>query len=231
MKSYTTIFFDLDQTLWDFETNSREAMLELAAKYDFEALGISSFELFMSEYIHINEKMWEEYRKELIDMKTLRYGRFERAFKLFNVTDTALTAQIANDYLASAPYKTNMFPHALEVLSYLSNKYPLHIITNGFEDVQLVKIKNCGIESFFTSITTSENTGFKKPDIRVFEHALGKANAKASESIMIGDCLDADIGGARNAGIDQVYFNPKRTPHSETITHEISSLKELTKLL
>lgn len=231
MKSYKTIFFDLDHTLWDFETNSTEALVEIADKYDFKAIGIPSIELFLQTYFHINEKMWEDYRKGLIDMPTLRYGRFQKALSHFNIFDKALSQSIANDYISTAPYKTNLFPHTKEVLTYLSGKYPIHIITNGFQDVQLVKIKNCGIEHFFTHVITSEKTGFKKPDIRVFEHALITADTTAAESIMIGDCLDADIGGARNAGIDQVYFNPKGYKHAEKMTHEINSLKELITIL
>jgi putative hydrolase of the HAD superfamily len=228
---YKNIFFDLDQTLWDFETNSRETLLELADKYKFTAIGIDSFDAFLTVYLEINEKMWEQHRKGLVDKHTLRYGRFEQTLEKFDITDKQLAHNIANDYTGTAPYKTNMFPNAIETLQYLSKKYSMHIITNGFEEVQFIKIKNCGIESFFNNVVTSEKASCQKPDIRIFQYALNAANAEPHNSIMIGDCLDADIGGARNAGLDQVYFNPKGKAHNQSSTYEIRNLNELVTIL
>ncbi len=225
--SYKNIFFDLDQTIWDFETNSRETLSELSVKYDFAAKGISSVDHFLTEYFPINEKMWEDYRKGLVDKHTLRYGRFEEALKKFHIDDKQLAADVANDYTSMAPLKTNMFPHALEVLSYLKQKYSLHIITNGFEEVQHIKIKNCRIDHYFDRVITSELAGFKKPDVRIYEYSMNVTNSTAATSLMIGDNMEADIIGAREAGIHQVYFNPSGQQHAEKITYEIKNLKEL----
>lgn len=227
MNEYKHIFFDLDQTIWDFETNSRETLIELADKYDFTSKGIHSIPTFLQEYFHINEKMWDDYRKGLVDKNRLRYGRFEDTLKKFHIDDKLLAQNIANDYISMAPFKTNMFPHTLEVLDYLKQKYTLHIITNGFEEVQYIKIKNCGIEPYFEHVITSEKAGFTKPDIRIFHYSMQTAKTNSTNSLMIGDNIDADIIGARNAGIHQVYFNPSGLAHTEDITYEIKSLKEL----
>ena len=231
MKDYKHIFFDLDQTLWDFETNSRETLIELANKYKLVEKGVDSIDEFIVQYIDINKQMWEDYGKGLIDKTTLRYNRFHRALGCYNIYDKNLTENIGNDYIAISPLKTNMFPHSIEVLQYLSNKYSLHIITNGFEEVQHIKIKNCGIEHYFDQIITSERSGFKKPDVRIFQYSLDEVNAIAATSLMIGDSLEADIIGARNAGIHQVYFNPSENKHEEDITYEIKSLRELISFL
>lgn len=231
MNGYKHIFFDLDQTLWDFETNSREALTELSDKYEFAAKGIKSMPRFLAEYFSINEKMWEYYRKGTIDKNTLRYARFELALKKFGINNKRLAEDIANDYMLIAPQKTNMFPHTMETLNYLKPRYTLHIITNGFQDSQHVKIRNCGIQHYFNQIITSERAGFRKPDIRIFQYSLSVANACAENSIMIGDSLEADIIGARDAEIHQVYFNPSGKPHTEKITYEIKSLNELITLL
>jgi putative hydrolase of the HAD superfamily len=231
VNNYKHIFFDLDSTLWDFESNSRETLLELALKYNLADKGIDSIEEFISEYLVINERMWEGYRKGLIDKITLRYERFYLALSKYNITDRNLAENIGNDYLSLSPLKTNLFPHAKEVLQYLVNKYTLHIITNGFEEVQHIKINNCGIKHYFDQMITSERSGFQKPDIRIFEYSLNAVNAISSNSLMIGDSLDADIIGARNAGLHQVYFNPSGLKHQEDITFEIKSLKELMALL
>ncbi len=229
--SYKNIFFDLDQTIWDFETNSRETLHELSLKYDFAAKGIGSVDHFLKEYFPINERMWDEYRKGLVDQHTLRYGRFEEALKKFHIDDKQLAGNVAKDYTAMAPLKTNMFPHALEVLDYLKQKYSLHIITNGFEEVQHIKIKNCRIDHYFDRVITSELAGFKKPDVRIYEYSMNVTNSTTATSLMIGDNMEADIIGARDAGIHQVYFNPAGQEHTENITYEIKDLKELMSFL
>lgn len=229
--SYTTIFFDLDRTLWDFETNSHETISELSEKHKLLEKGVESVSHFITEYLQINEQLWDDYRKGLIDKNTLRYDRFYRTLLKFNIDDKPLSQAIGNDYVDISPLKTGLFPHTKEVLGYLNNKYKLHIITNGFEEVQHVKIKNCGIEKYFDQVITSERAGYKKPDVRIFEYSLETVNANAESSLMIGDSLEADIIGARNAGMHQVFFNPQKETHSEKITYEINSLNELLNFL
>ena len=142
---YETLFLDLDHTLWDFETNSKEALSEIADNHQLLNKGIPSLEAFLKEYFIINELLWEDYRKNIISKETLRYNRFHKALKKFDIDDFDLATAIGNDYVNSAPYKTNLFPHAIEVLEYLKGKYDLHIITNGFEEVQHLKLKNSKI--------------------------------------------------------------------------------------
>ena len=231
MKDYKHVFFDLDRTLWDFETNSFETLSELAHKYKISERGVVSLDEFISRYVKINEVMWDKYRKGLIDKNTLRYQRFHEIFENYGITDRKLIENFGNDYLSVSPLKTKLFPHCVEVLHYLNQKYSLHIITNGFEEVQHIKIKNCGIGHYFEHIITSERSGFKKPDLRIFQYSMDVVNAKTSNSIMIGDSLEADIVGARNAGIHQVFFNPCGDVHTEEVTYEIKSLKELTNFL
>lgn len=228
---YETIFFDLDHTLWDFKTNSFEALTELAHKYKLTEKGVASVHAFIDEYLLINERLWENYRKGLINKEGLRYERFHLALKKYEITDPDLTANIAEDYIAISPYKTNLFPYTLETLQYLSEKYPLHIITNGFEEVQHLKLRNCKLDSYFSEVITSERSGFKKPDMRMFEFSLNAADARQETSLMIGDSLEADILGARMYGMRQVYFNPDCHVHSEDVTHEIKSLNELINIL
>ncbi len=228
---YEHIFFDLDHTLWDLEANSRETFAELFEKYNLKEKGIVSFEDFLNKYLHINNRMWDEYRKGLIDKDTLRYSRFYEVFQLFDINDRTLAETIGNEYVKNAPLKTNLFPYTIEILSYLQKKYSLHIITNGFEEVQHIKMKHSGIDHYFKNTITSEAAGYKKPNVCIFNYAIKLANAKIDNSLMIGDNLEADIIGAREAGIHQLFFNPKREKHSEEITYEITSLKQLFDLL
>lgn len=228
---YEHIFFDLDCTLWDLDTNSHETITELFSKHNLNEKGIDSVQTFLNEYLVINNRMWDEYRKGIIDKNHLRYERFHEAFLKFDINDRTLSNSFGDDYVAKAPTKTNLFPHTIEVLEYLHKKYSLHIITNGFEEVQYIKMRNSNIEKYFQNTITSEKAGYLKPDKRIFEYSLKLTNATVDNSLMIGDNMEADIIGARNAGIHQLFFNPKEEKHEEEITYEINSLKELFNLL
>jgi putative hydrolase of the HAD superfamily len=231
-KIYKHIFFDLDDTLWDFRTNSGQSLRAMYHKYALDkTAGISSVDEFILKYQERNIMMWEQYRLGAIDKTELRSRRFELTFWDMGI-DTSLVPQgISEDYLADMATRDGLFPHTIEILEYLSGKYSLSIITNGFPDIQYNKLNSSGIGHFFSGVYTSEHVGHRKPDVNIFLHALRASGANAEESLMIGDGLDVDIAGARNAGIDQVYFNPHKNPHMQNVTHEIESLLELKNFL
>jgi len=230
MKKYKHLFFDLDHTLWDFDRNSKEVLHELFHKHSLSEKGISAEE-FISHYIKINHEMWRLYHLNKIDRDTLRTIRFEKTFSHFKIKDQKIIDAFPNDYLQLLPSKKHLFPQALEVLSYLKNKYVLHLITNGFEKVQFQKLNGSGLTGYFNEIIISENTSYKKPDKEIFLHALQVTSAKINESIMIGDDLEADVKGAINAGLNVIYFNPNRNSHDENVTYEIENLIELKNIL
>ncbi|MBK7850232.1 MAG: noncanonical pyrimidine nucleotidase, YjjG family [Bacteroidetes bacterium] len=230
MSKYKHLFFDLDNTLWDFERNSTEALTELYHKYSLQKLGVSSLEIFLEKYKERNAMMWDEYRLGKIDKATLRDKRFQLTFWDMGLDAETAPNELPDEYLRISPRKTHLFPHAHETLSYLCSKYTLHIITNGFVEAQEIKLQASDLEKYFAEIIISEHTGYKKPDINIFNYSMQKAGASADECVMIGDGLDVDIAGARNAGWDTVYFNPFEIPHTESVTFEIKSLDELTRL-
>ncbi len=232
MKKYKHIFFDLDNTLWDFDRNSAETLHELYEKYKLGDFGIESAEQFILKYQERNLMMWEQYRLGKIDKDTLRSKRFEFTFWDIGVeVSDSVSQKLSDDYVNAAPKRNHLFPDAVEVLEYLQPKYSLHIITNGFHEAQYVKLDGTGIRKFFKNIFISEHVGFKKPDLNIFYYALESAKAKTEECLMIGDGLEVDVLGAKRAGWDGVYFNPKKISHFEKVTHEIESLIELKKIL
>lgn len=231
MKAYKHLFFDLDRTLWDLDRNSRETLQELYDYYRLEDRGVLNFESFFENYKQINDRLWDDYRKGQIHKDSLRTERFSKTLQLFDIFDLQLSENIGSSYVENSPQKTNLMPHTLDVLEFLKGKYHLHIITNGFEEVQHIKLQNSGIASYFSQIITSEKAQCKKPDPRIFAFALHASGAKRNESLMIGDSLELDILGAKHVGIDQVYFNPEETKHRHEITHEIKDLSELMKIV
>jgi len=226
MKKYKNIYFDLDRTIWDFDKNAMETFKDIYEKYKLKNI-CNSFDLFYKTYLAYNEQLWADYREGKIEKSVLSYKRFWLTLKDFNVDDEGLAKEISKDYITISPTKKELFPNAHETLEYLHKKYNLYVITNGFNEVQFTKLKNSELDQYFLHIFTSENAGAQKPNPIIFEYALREVEAQKNESIMIGDDLEVDILGAKDFGLDQVYFNPKKKEHSQEITHEISSLKEL----
>ncbi len=231
VKKYQHIFFDLDHTLWDYEANASLALKELYDHYQLGEKGMFSHAELVQTFFDVNDILWDDYNHHRIQRKDIRERRFPTIFKRLGLAVEDRPEHIEKEYVALAPTKEKMFPGAHEVLEYLSESYELHIITNGFNDIQATKMASSGIDHFFDVIITSETAGFRKPDPRIFQLAMDKAGTKAAESLMIGDNLAADIGGARNFGIDQVFFNPKQMSHTQQVTYEIRGLRELKNLL
>jgi putative hydrolase of the HAD superfamily len=230
---YQHVFFDLDHTLWDFETNSRETLYDLYHELELASMGITSFDHFHHTYHYHNNIFWDRFRKGYITREELRWKRMWRTLLDYKLANESLARQLSERYLEILPTKKNLFKDTIEVLDYLKEKkYPLHLITNGFEKTQHAKLRNSNIDRYFTHVITSEAAGIMKPHAPIFEFALNTAGATAQTSIMIGDTLDADIQGGINAGMDTVYFNPAEPANGEIVpTYVIQSLGELKKIL
>ena len=222
------IFFDLDHTLWDFEKNSAKAYHACFIKYN---IGID-LNVFLEAYSPINKKYWKLYREDKVTKNDLKYGRLKEAFDLVNHSISKETIlNIADEYLDYLPQFNSLFEGSVEILDYLKPKYKLHIITNGFSEIQHTKLKTSRIYDYFTQIITSESVGVKKPNPKVFRFALKKANAIARESFMVGDNLEADIIGSENVGMQAILFNPDKARSPIRHKNEISHLNEIKKYL
>ena len=225
---YRHLFFDLDHTLWDFEANARATLEVLYSNLELAARGVNDFELFYRNYLAHNDKLWERYRKGYIKQDELRVKRMWLSLLDFKIADDELSRKMSVQFLDLLPTRTILFPGTKEILAYLAGKgYTLHLITNGFEKTQHNKLMYSGLKSFFQEVITSEGSGSLKPNKGIFEFALQKCGALASESIMIGDSIEVDIVGAMSAGIDQVYVNHLDIAPEIKPTYTVNSLKEL----
>lgn len=228
---YQHIFFDLDHTLWDFERNSAETLHEIFSILKLKEAGVNDQKKFIELYHVHNENLWALYQLGKIERDELRYLRWAKTLEEFSVFNDDLVRNLGDEYLNLLPEKMHLFSDTLEVLDYLKPKYHLHIITNGFEEIQFKKIKNSGIDLYFKYVITSEKAGFQKPNPLIFEHAFQLTNASKTNSIFIGDSIEADIAGAKSVGMDYVFYNPKKKLHNENLMHEIFSLSELKNIL
>ena len=221
------IFFDLDHTLWDFEKNSGATFKSIFKELNFEF----SLEVFLDFYNPINHYYWKQYRENMISEVELRYLRLEKTFEAMKVSfSQSLLERVAELYIQQLSTHTELFEDTISVLEYLSSKYTLHIITNGFEHVQQRKLENSGIARFFKTVLTAEKIGVKKPHPTIFLSAMKTAEVLPEHAMMIGDSLEADIQGALKLGMQAIHFNShKEAYHDECLI--IDRLSDLTNLL
>ncbi len=207
------VFFDLDHTLWDFDKNSGLTFEKLFKLNNID----TKLDDFLTVYEPINLKYWKLYREEKVTKSALRYSRLREAFDSIDITvEDDMINHLSEAYIEHLSSFNHLFEGTFEILDYLKDRYTLHIITNGFEEIQEKKMKGSNIRTYFKTITNSEMVGVKKPNPKIFNFALNSATANAEESIMIGDSLEADIEGANNIGMETIHFDYKdiHTAHS-----------------
>lgn len=229
---YQNIFVDLDDTIWDFRTNSK-----IALEIIYDRYGLSEYYPLFDEYYRVysekNTELWSLYHHNRISKETLIVERFRYPLQRVGAYNDKLVLQLNADYLSVLSVQGELVPQARELLDYLkSRSYRLHIISNGFKEVQFKKMKSAGIENYFEKIILSDEVGVNKPHPDIFRYALNKTGSSGETSLMIGDNYDADILGAMQSGLDQVYFNPFQKPISgELPTYEVRTLSEICNIL
>jgi len=229
---YNHLFFDLDHTLWDFDANAKESLAELYDSFKLDSIAIGPFQLFYSTYLNHNATLWTRFEKGYITVEELKWKRMWRTLLDFHIADEKLAKDMSAHFLTILPTKKKVFDHTYEILDYLTDKkYSLHLLTNGFEKVQRLKLSSSNLTKYFKTIITSEISNSVKPKKEIFEYALRKANGKLEESIMIGDNLNADILGAKNAGMDSIFVNHVNADCNQDPTYIIHHLKELKTIL
>lgn len=223
------IFFDLDRTLWDFEKNSGNTLLHLYETHNLQSLGFADYTQFHEIYKRKNDICWELYRENRMTKESMRSKRFKMALQEVGYEGNTLAKKLGEEYVALSPTQTTLIEGTVEILEYLSEKYRMHIITNGFEEIQSIKLKACKIDHYFEQVITSERAGYKKPQEGIFQFACNLSKARPFESVMIGDDLEIDALGAERFGMTGIHFNPE-TPNPN-IPKEISKLEQLKAIL
>lgn len=230
MKGIKHVFFDLDHTLWDHEQNAKKVIKDLYVEFDLSSRMDLDQSAFQEVYSKVNATLWNDYNHGRIERDYLRNERFRIVLEHCDAKETHDSMKLSDYFLFHCPRQVATMDGADMVLEYLYKKYSMSIITNGFEDVQEVKMESSGLHKYFNFVFTSESIGKKKPDPEIFEFAMDKVGVKKHEVIMIGDNLKADVEGAQNAGITPIFYNPLGTVKSEC-QWQISHLSELMKIL
>jgi putative hydrolase of the HAD superfamily len=217
------VFFDLDHTLWDFEKNSALTFQKILSENSVRV----ELNDFLKVYIPINFEFWKLYREGKISKSELRFQRLKITFDTLGYTiPNALILILSDQYIEHLSSYNHLFPYTTEILDYLRPNYRLHIITNGFQEIQHKKLHSSKIHNYFDHVINSEMAGVKKPDPLIFRLALEKAKVLPQKSMMIGDSLEADILGAKAVGLHTLHFNANNEPKHE-YCHMINDLSEI----
>ena len=230
MRKYSDLFIDLDDTLYDFSTASRESFKETYELLDYSRF-FESFEQYMAIYEPYNLELWRIYGEGKITKEELNKRRYSHPLEVVGINNHELAATFCTEALRRIPTKNTLIPGAKELLDYLKPHYRLHILSNGFKELQSHKMTTTGILEYFDTLILSEDIGINKPNRELFEYALKRAEANIETSLMIGDMFDTDIEGAANIGMDQLFFNPKNKDHSFTPTYMVENLLEIKEIL
>jgi putative hydrolase of the HAD superfamily len=205
---YFNLFIDLDDTLWDIHQNGKECLEEIYHDYRYEKF-YPTFEDYYNVYFPNNLRLWGMYANGEIKKNELTIERFLAPVRSFGIDDAAYAKKLSDDFLDRTTRKTRLIDGTIELLEYLKPKYKMHILSNGFREVQFKKIDNSGLRPYFDTIILSEDAGINKPHVDMFTYALKNTNSRRNQTIMIGDSWSNDIVGARNSRIAQIWFNPE----------------------
>lgn len=229
---YQNLFFDLDHTLWDFDANAKDSLIELYDSFELSSKAINSFEEFYQVYLVHNGILWSRFEKGYISIDELKWKRMWRTLLDFKIADEALAKEMSHSFLELLPTKSKVFDYTFEILEYLKTRgYRLHLLSNGFEKTQHEKLRNSNLASYFDKIITSEGSNSMKPKKEIFDFALRVSESTIGNSIMLGDNVDADIAGAKNAGMDAVFVNHTSREIETPANFEVRHLKELENIL
>ncbi|MBO7520600.1 MAG: YjjG family noncanonical pyrimidine nucleotidase [Clostridia bacterium] len=223
---YSTLYFDLDNTLLDFFAAERNAIRKLLV-----AFGIEPQEEYVALYSEINIKTWTKFERGEIKREEIFESRFVEFTDTIGVK--ADTARMSNDYFALLAEGHDCLPGAKEVLEYVKRKgYTVCVTTNGISKTQHKRIAESGLGAYFDFVFISEDTGHKKPEKEYFDYVKAHTPEKNPGKILIiGDSQSSDILGGINAGIDTCWLNPSGEPAAYPPTYEIRNISEIKRIL
>ena len=254
------LLFDLDDTLMVDEAVSHETFAHVAAEASSrfgvdaarfaadamstarELWGVGECRPFCRSIgISAFECLWGGFTGDSPELTSLRNWAsayrvevFARALSQQNGEATAEGAAfLSAEFASTRRARQRLMPGAREVLSDLSSTHATALLTNGAPDLQREKISASGLEPFLRAIAVSGEHGIGKPKPEIFHRLLAELGVEPSEALMVGNSLERDIAGARNAGIRSVWIRvPGSEEQAEVVPdHTITALSEIPSIL
>ena len=235
MNKYADLFIDFDDTLYDTHGNANLAFSELYEHYQWGRY-FEREKDFTEPYWYENVLLWSQYSKGEIDRDYLIVERFRRPLSIGmgeRVTKE-FCLEVSDWFLECCADKPGVIEGAYELLDYLKSKgYRMHFTSNGFDEVQYRKLRASRTLEYFDTIILSEDAGANKPSKAYFDYAFKVSGAKKETTLMIGDNFVTDIMGAKEAGLDVMFFNqhPESFQATAPVNFEVNKLTDIIKYL
>jgi putative hydrolase of the HAD superfamily len=217
------VFFDVDNTLYDFERVRRYG-LNVALQHIYEHLPNTRGRLTVQHLIELREQAAEEAEGSRLDLVEIRTESFRRALAMCGYGDE-LAPELTRIYATNRFRFARPFEGALMALRGLRGRYVLGVISNANTPLECL-----GLESYFDHQFYAEDVGLAKPDPRIFEMAMSRVPCRPEQFVYVGDSIEFDVMGAMNAGARTVWFNPQSQSYPDGLARpdfEIADLAEL----
>ncbi len=222
-----TVFFDLDDTIFDFHAAERLAIGQTLTRF-----GVTPTDAVCARYSALNLAEWKKLERGLITRQEVKTNRFENLFSELGVSVSGTEATAFYEHTLSHGHI--FLPGAEEMLNTLKGRYRLFVVTNGTAAVQHGRIASSGIDTVFENIFISEELGADKPQKAFFDACFAKISPfDIQKAVIIGDSLTSDIRGGLAAGLTTVWFNPQNAENPTDIRphHTVTSLADVPALL
>ncbi len=220
-----TVFIDIDNTLLDFNLSAAQSI-----RMAFKDCGLTFTENVVSTFRQVNDGLWREIEKKKITREELHAVRFDMVFEKLGIVYDGRV--IEKKFLENLNYCAVPVDGALDIVKYLSAKYTLCTATNAYYNQQIMRLTSAGILPYISKGFVSEKIGVSKPDVKFFTACLeGVAPIPASECVMIGDSVSADIDGAKKCGMHTVWFDHDGVGGDGGAEYAVRSLGEIESIL
>lgn len=223
---YRAIFFDLDNTLLDFDRSEYNAIRRVLTMH-----GLPSDDAAAATYSAVNKSFWEAFERGEIPREAIFEGRFQKLLELLHVSGDS--KKMSEDYFVCLSEGHDVIEDAPAVLRKIRELgIAVYATTNGICFTQRKRIRESGLEPLFNGVFISEEIGVQKPERAYFEYVLAHIPPEQRRAVLVvGDSQSSDMLGARNAHLDCCWYNPKHLPGAQPVTYEIDRLGALPEIL
>ena len=220
----STISFDGDMTLWDFQKVMQHSLKHTLVELQKQVSTPRVLELTIDKMIVIREQFAEEVKGKIWNLEEIRRQAFERTLEHVGCPDKDLAAHLNTIYRKHRFEDIELYPDVIPTFDALAPHFKLGLLSNGNTYPE-----RCGLEGYFTFVVFSQDVQVEKPDPRIFEITAQRAGCELAQLLHVGDSLETDIAGARNAGVSSVWLNREDVTNNTWIQpdYEVTSLTEI----
>ncbi len=224
----STISFDGDMTLWDFRKVMRHSLKYTLVELQRQVPTQRVLELTVDEMVVIRNQFAGEVKGKIWNLEEIRLRAFEKTLEYVGCADKELAVHLNAIYRKHRFEDVELYPDVISTFDVLAPQFKLGLLSNGNTYPE-----RCGLEGYFAFVVFSQDVQIEKPNRRIFEITAQRAGCELAQMLHVGDSLENDVAGARNAGVSSVWLNRESVPNDTEIRpdHEVTLLTEIPTIL